>query len=111
MSLFYNRNNIWYYDNLEKYEKLKEFVDEVIRNLVYKWSEEKNLFIEQTDSRIKEVRSFLEKIKKKSYIEATDVEDFLGARIICYTQQMFNQFVNFWMVHLLYLIKMINQRK
>lgn len=86
MSLFYNENNKLYHENVEKFEQLQKFVDEIIKHLTYSWVKEKELFIKETDSRIKKCMSFLNKLRVKPDVAPRDIVDFYGARIVCYTE-------------------------
>lgn len=85
MSLFYDKDNSWYHDNVDKYEKLKKLVDEILNSLTYEWENKYGLHIHDVKTRLKVRMSFLDKVKKKRAIESEDIEDLFGARIICFT--------------------------
>ncbi len=85
MTLFYDKDNSWYHDQFNRYEELQKTVDEILSSLKYEWENKHNLRIHCAYTRIKDRISFLNRVKKKFAIQAKDIEDILGARIICFT--------------------------
>ena len=81
---------MYYISNIDTYLRLKNKLDPLIREIL---NEEKISF-QDVQSRIKNLRSFKEKISKRNYTNPKQVKDLLGFRIVCYVVKDVNRIEN-----------------
>lgn len=92
------KKDLEYHANKFKYNQEKQQYDNLGSNVVNalkKFLNEKDISYLEVYHRVKETKSFLEKIERKNYVDPFDeIEDICGIRIICYYPDDINRIRN-----------------